>query len=97
VAAEATRSSYTMQIDRRLANIEVKREEYYRKKNTNALEEVNEVVDDKPSLYLPAGQLLLVDIKNVDPIFLNSEERLAEAMIQLVDECKVTLLAYHCQ
>jgi len=48
-------------------------------------------------LHLPVGQHLLVDIKNVDPIFLNSEERLAEAMIQLVDESKLTLLSYHCQ
>ena len=94
VAAEATRASYTMQIDR---NIQVKKEEDYKKKNTNALEEVNEGVDDEASLYLPAGQHLLVDIKNVDPIFLNSEERLAEAMIQLVDESKLTLLSYHCQ
>eukprot|EP00985_Skeletonema_marinoi_P012235 scaffold5862_cov91-Skeletonema_marinoi.AAC.8 len=53
--------------------------------------------DLSEGLHLPAGQHLLVDIKNVDPIFLNSEERLAEAMIQLVDESKLTLLSYHCQ
>mmetsp|Transcript_23997 Transcript_23997/g.47668 ORF Transcript_23997/g.47668 Transcript_23997/m.47668 type:complete len:614 (+) Transcript_23997:116-1957(+) len=52
--------------------------------------------DLSEGLHLPAGQHLLVDIKNVDPIFLNSEERLAEAMIQLVDESKLTLLSYHC-
>ncbi len=55
------------------------------------------VEDLMESRYLPAGQHLLVDIKNVDPIFLNSEERLAEAMIKLVDESKLTLLSYHCQ
>ena len=53
--------------------------------------------DSLEGLHLPAGQHLLIDIKNVDPIFLNSEERLAEAMIQLVDESKITLLSYHCQ
>ena len=53
--------------------------------------------DPLEGLHLPAGQHLLIDIKNVDPIFLNSEDRLAEAMIQLVDESKLTLLSYHCQ
>ncbi len=53
--------------------------------------------DDVAEIHLPAGQHLLVDIKNVDPFFLNSEERLAEAMIQLVDESQLTLLSYHCQ
>jgi len=53
--------------------------------------------DPTEGLHLPAGQHLLVDIKNVDPIFLNSEVRLAEAMIKLVDESKLTLLSYHCQ
>ena len=57
-------------------------------------EEANDITE---GLHLPAGQHLLVDIKNVDPIFLNSEVRLAEAMIKLVDESKLTLLSYHCQ
>ena len=56
-----------------------------------------EISDLTEGLHLPAGQHLLVDIKNVDPIFLNSEVRLAEAMIKLVDESKLTLLSYHCQ
>ncbi len=56
-----------------------------------------ETSDLTEGLHLPAGQHLLVDIKNVDPIFLNSEVRLAEAMIKLVDESKLTLLSYHCQ
>jgi BioD-like phosphotransacetylase family protein len=38
----------------------------------------------------------LVDIKNVDAHFLNSEERLAEAMVKLIDQSKLTLLSYHC-
>jgi len=47
-------------------------------------------------LYLPAGQHLLLDIENVDGNFLNSEERLAHAMLKLIDECGLTLLSYHC-
>jgi S-adenosylmethionine decarboxylase proenzyme len=44
----------------------------------------------------PAGQHLLVDIKNVNAEFLNSEERLAKAMVEVVTEAKLTLLSYHC-
>lgn len=52
--------------------------------------------DDSDGLHLPAGQHLLVDIKDVDSNFLNSEERLATAMIELINESKLTLLSYHC-
>ncbi|KAL7541057.1 hypothetical protein ACHAXR_010609 [Thalassiosira sp. AJA248-18] len=52
--------------------------------------------DDSDGLHLPAGQHLLVDIKDVDSNFLNSEERLAQAMIELTNETKLTLLSYHC-
>lgn len=48
-------------------------------------------------LHLPAGQHLLVDIKNVDSEFLNSEQRLATAMVELITESQLTLLSYHCQ
>jgi len=44
----------------------------------------------------PAGQHLLVDIKNVNAAFLNSEERLASAMVAVVQSAKLTLLSYHC-
>ncbi|KAL9183486.1 hypothetical protein ACHAXT_004342 [Thalassiosira profunda] len=47
-------------------------------------------------LHLPAGQHLLVDIKDVDSEFLNSETRLANAMVELINESKLTLLSYHC-
>jgi len=47
-------------------------------------------------LHQPAGQHLLVDIENVDGLFLNSEERLAEAMVTLVQESGLTMLSYHC-
>eukprot|EP00557_Chaetoceros_sp_GSL56_P012726 CAMPEP_0176481324 /NCGR_PEP_ID=MMETSP0200_2-20121128/2757_1 /TAXON_ID=947934 /ORGANISM="Chaetoceros sp., Strain GSL56" /LENGTH=726 /DNA_ID=CAMNT_0017877517 /DNA_START=207 /DNA_END=2387 /DNA_ORIENTATION=+ len=46
--------------------------------------------------HLPAGQHLLVDIKNVDGTFLNSELRLAQAMVDVVNQSKLTLLSYHC-
>jgi len=52
--------------------------------------------DDSDGLHLPAGQHLLVDLKNVDSEFLNDETRLAEAMIELTTESKLTLLSYHC-
>lgn len=46
--------------------------------------------------HRPAGQHLLVDMKGVDSSFLNSEERLVEAMVQTVDESGLTMLSYHC-
>jgi len=46
--------------------------------------------------HLPAGQHLLVDIRKVDSAFLNSEERLAAAMVDTVKHAKLTLLSYHC-
>lgn len=47
-------------------------------------------------LHLPSGQHLLIDIQYVDHDFLNSEEKLATAMIDLVNDSKLTLLSYHC-
>lgn len=52
--------------------------------------------EDEDEEHLPAGQHLLVDIKNVDGTFLNSEERLARAMIDVVNQSRLTLLSYHC-
>lgn len=46
--------------------------------------------------HLPAGQHLLVDIDGLDASFLNSEARLATAMISMVDNSGLTLLSYHC-
>eukprot|EP00804_Cyclotella_cryptica_P018448 CCRYP_004291-RA/>CCRYP_004291-RA protein AED:0.19 eAED:0.19 QI:334/1/1/1/0.5/0.66/3/3115/256 len=51
---------------------------------------------DDSGEHVPAGQHLLVDFKDVDSEFLNSEERLAQAMIELTNESKLTLLSYHC-
>mmetsp|Transcript_20520 Transcript_20520/g.37382 ORF Transcript_20520/g.37382 Transcript_20520/m.37382 type:complete len:889 (-) Transcript_20520:246-2912(-) len=63
--------------------------------NASDVEEDN-IDEDEDDLHLPAGQHLLVDIKHVDPHFLNSEVRLAEAMIELTKASKLTLLSYHC-
>ena len=52
--------------------------------------------DNEDEVHMPSGQHLLVDIEHVDGQFLNSEERLAEAMITLVNQCGLTLLSYHC-
>jgi S-adenosylmethionine decarboxylase proenzyme len=52
--------------------------------------------DTEGESHLPAGQHLLMDIENVNEAFLNSEKRLAHAMLNLVDVCGLTLLSYHC-
>lgn len=44
----------------------------------------------------PAGEHLMVDINNVDGSFLNSEPRLAQAIVDLVHEADLPLLSYHC-
>ena len=45
----------------------------------------------------PTGQHLLLDIKHIDSSFLNSEERLVSAMVELVaSAADNTLLSYHC-
>lgn len=52
--------------------------------------------DSEEEVYQPVGQHLLVDIKNVDGDFLNSQERLAQAMVALITESGTTMLSYHC-
>lgn len=51
---------------------------------------------DEDEVHMPKGQHLLIDIEHVDASFLDSEERLAGAMLDLVSECGLTLLSYHC-
>jgi S-adenosylmethionine decarboxylase proenzyme len=51
---------------------------------------------DEEEIHQPRGQHLLVDIKNVDGAFLNSEEQLASAMLNLTKQSELTLLSYHC-
>ena len=56
--------------------------------------ETVEEIDNGP--HYPAGQHLLMDIRNVEEAFLASEERLAKAMLTVVGDCGLTLLSYHC-
>jgi spermidine synthase len=51
---------------------------------------------DNKEVHEPAGQHLLVDIENVDGVFLNSVKRLAHAMVDLVKKSGLTMLSYHC-
>jgi len=44
----------------------------------------------------PMAEHLMVDIRNVDGSFLKSERRLANAMLEVIDEAKLMLLSYHC-
>lgn len=52
--------------------------------------------DDDEEEHLPSGQHLLIDIKNVDREFLNSDARLAKAMVGMVNASQLTILSYHC-
>lgn len=63
--------------------------------NSSAVVTINETGEEEEE-HLPAGQHLLVDIKNVDANFLDSEFLLAQAMIDVVNDSKLTLLSYHC-
>jgi S-adenosylmethionine decarboxylase proenzyme len=64
------------------------------KETAVSVTEDNEEGDEE--VHLPAGQHLLMDIRNVDSAFLASEERLATAMLDVVGDCGLTLLSYHC-
>ena len=46
--------------------------------------------------HLPSGQHLLIDIERVNSEFLNGEVSLAKAMVDVINEIKLTLLSYHC-
>lgn len=46
--------------------------------------------------HSPSGQHLLVDIKGIDADFLDSEERLSDAMVRTVQEAGLSMLSYHC-
>ena len=52
--------------------------------------------NEDEEVHEPKGQHLLVDIANVDSAFLASEEMLSVAMLDLVKQCGLTLLSYHC-
>lgn len=65
---------------------------------SSSAQTANEVTgeEDDEEEHLPAGQHLLVDMKGLEAAFLNSEERLAHAMVEVVNEASLTLLSYHC-
>lgn len=58
--------------------------------------EPNEAAPEDEEEHDPTGQHLLMDIANVDSSFLASEERLSVSMLELVKQCGLTLLSYHC-
>jgi len=64
-------------------------------KQSTSYENTIEDHDDEEE-HLPAGQHLLEYIDGLDASFLNSEARLATAMISMVDNSGLTLLSYHC-
>jgi S-adenosylmethionine decarboxylase proenzyme len=61
--------------------------------NSSSLQDDDDTEEED---HAPAGQHLLLDFQFIDGEFLNSEVRLAHAMIELVQECGLTLLSYHC-
>jgi S-adenosylmethionine decarboxylase proenzyme len=81
-------------------NYEAQEESCQVSKETSAIYDEQNSEDDteeeEEAPHLPAGQHLLVDIKNVNRDFLNSEPRLAQAMVDVVWESDLTLLSYHC-
>jgi S-adenosylmethionine/arginine decarboxylase-like enzyme len=46
---------------------------------------------------LPIGKHLLVDLQNVDPAFLSSQERLVGAIHDFAGECGLAPLSFHCK
>ena len=69
-------------------------------KRTNSAAKISTAEFDKAlklgEEHQPAGQHLLIDMKNIEADFLNSESRLADAMVAAVDAGGLTLLSYHC-
>ena len=57
---------------------------------------MDETCHDVDQRQQPMAGHLMVDMKNVDAAFLNSERRLADAMLQVINETNLTLLSYHC-
>ena len=92
--------THTVHLDRKTSsnNMHNKREVSAKVLSEEGEEEDSrdETYIDQNKLHLPTGQHLLVDIKHVDASFLNLEERLATAMVELINASKLTLLSYHC-
>lgn len=52
--------------------------------------------ESNDEVHEPAGQHLLVDMQHLDESFLNSETRIAQAMVEIVSVSGLTMLSYHC-
>jgi len=88
---EVTHTAFTTKI--------FQQEAVYLNEKENTEEGSTFATADGDVIHLPTGQHLLVDIKHVDYNFLNSQDRLAQAMVDLINESnesKLTLLSYHC-
>jgi len=81
-----------------MEEIQQQRIKYKKRHPTKHIADLGELVDPEPDQeeYFPSGQHLLVDLKNVEYDFLNSEDRLAQAMVNVVRDSQLTLLSYHC-
>ncbi|KAL3930125.1 MAG: hypothetical protein SGBAC_011898 [Bacillariaceae sp.] len=64
--------------------------------DVNSVEKAAALNGDLDVVHEPAGQHLLVDIKGIEAAFLDSEERLAHAMVETVKGAGLTMLSYHC-
>lgn len=78
----------------KVAGMEVQADGTMSKNESNDDHVVGEQKMDE--VHEPTGEHLLVDIKSVDGVFLNSEVRLAEAMVELINMSGLTMLSYHC-
>jgi len=69
----------------------------HRRDPTDHIADLGKLIDETSGPdYHPAGQHLLVDIRNIASSFLDSEEALSQAMVDVIRESELTLLSYHC-
>lgn len=59
-------------------------------------EENAELIGIENNEHEAVSEHLMVDMQNVDGAFLNSERRLANAMLEVVSEAQLSLVSYHC-
>lgn len=78
--------------DEELLNAQKTRDECEANDSIECEEEKEEEEDESQ----PVGEHLMVDFKNVERSFLESESRLVRAMLDLIEEADLELLSYHC-
>lgn len=86
------RSSHTLLIEQENYNYNINKNETHKEKEQEHQSQCHE----EEEMYEPAGQHLLLDIKNVNSHFLNSEYLLSKAIIKVINKSQLTLLSYHC-